>query len=129
MILRGELDKGLLRHGRDRRGSHLGVVEHGVVAAAVVVLARDDHVVGAVVVALLLAGGVEGVGRDHGAAAGPGGGAGRDLLGEVAQVGAVSGVDVRLLAVEGERNKKVNKMRWNEINASNPRCKLRGSLT
>ena len=69
---RGSLDKGLLclRH---RGGSHLGVVEHGVVAAAVVVLAGDDHVVGPVAAALLLAGGVEGVGRDDGAAGAAGG--------------------------------------------------------
>ena len=53
-------------------------------------------------VLLLLAGGVEGVGRDDGAAAGVGG----DLLREVAQVGAVRGVDVRLLTVAGEEATK-----------------------
>ena len=76
---------------------------------------------------LLLAGGVEGVGRDHGAAAsvGPGCGAGQDLLREVAQVGAVRGVDVRLLTVEGKSNKKVNKMRWNKINGLNNWSRLR----
>ena len=66
------LDKGLF--GRHGRGPHLGVVEHGVVAAAVVVLAGDDHVVGPlVVIVLLFAGGVEGVGRDDGAAGAAGG--------------------------------------------------------
>ena len=115
------LDKGLF--GRHGRGPHLGVVEHCVVAAAVVVLAGDDHAVGPlVVIVVLLAGGVEGVGRDDGAPGAAGGrgrgsGGGRachHLLGKVAQVGAVRGVDVRLLAVEERGKEKVNKTKWNE---------------
>ena len=72
---------------------------------------------------VLLAGGVEGVGRDHCAA---GAGSGNDhFLREVAQVGAVRGVDVRLLTEEGKSNKKVNKMRWNKINGLNNWQRLR----